>query len=265
MSTARGPEGASPESSPLFLQSVARTLRVLEAFSRFPRPLSIAELSAAAGLDKSAGQRIVHTLQALGYLERSSAGLVPGKKVLYRAFDYLRMNALVESATPVLHELRKSVRERVDLSLLDVTDIVYAVRLQSKRENFPATLVGRRIPTFCSSGGRAMLAALPEEEAMRILQQSDRRPLTPRTITEIPALLAKIAEARREGYALALEESALGEIVLAAAVLDIHGRPVAAIHAAGSLSEWEEETFRRRISPLVMEAARALSHTYKHG
>ncbi|EHM00811.1 transcriptional regulator, IclR family protein [Acetobacteraceae bacterium AT-5844] len=265
MSTAEQPSPPSGKNNRLFLQSVARTLRVLEAFSQQPRPLSIAELSAAAGLDKSAGQRIAHTLQALGYLERSSAGLVPGKKVLYRAFDFLRMNALVESATPVLHELRKSVKERIDLSLLDGTDIVYVVRLQSKRETFSATLVGRRIPAFCASGGRAMLAALPEAEAMAILEQSDRRPLTPKTITDMSALVAKIEEARRDGYALALEESALGEIVLSAAVLDIHGRPVAAIHAAGSLSEWTEETFRRRVSPLVMEAARALSHTYKQG
>lgn len=265
MSTAAGQEPASQESNPLFLQSVARALRVLEAFAQHPRPLSIAELSAAAGIDKSAGQRVVHTLQTLGYLERSSAGLVPSKKALYRAFDYLRMNALVESATPVLHELRKSVRERIDLSLLDGTDIVYVVRLQSKRENFSATLVGRRIPAFCSSGGRAMLAALRDDEVMRILEQSERQALTPKTITEIPAILSRIALARQDGYALALEESALGEIVLSAAVLDIHGRPVAAIHAAGSLSEWTEETFRRRISPLVMEAARALSHTYKHG
>ncbi|MFC7555625.1 IclR family transcriptional regulator [Pseudoroseomonas wenyumeiae] len=116
------------------------------------------------------------------------------------------MNALVESATPVLHELRKSVNERVDLSLLDGPDIVYVVRLQSKRETFSATLVGRRIPSFCSSGGRAMLAALPEEEAMRILEASDRTPLTPRTITDIPKIVRKIGEARRQGYATAVED-----------------------------------------------------------
>jgi DNA-binding IclR family transcriptional regulator len=265
MSTPKGKNSAPPAEGTLFLQSTARTLRVLEVFAQQPRPLSIAELAAAAGLNKSAGQRIVHTLQAMGYLDRSSEGLVPGKKTLYRAFDFLRMNALVESATPVLHELRKSVNERVDLSLLDGPDIVYVVRLQSKRETFSATLVGRRIPSFCSSGGRAMLAALPEEEVMRILEASDRSPLTPRTITEIPKIVRKIGEARCQGYATAIEESLLGEIVLAAAVLDIDQRPVAAIHVAASLSEWTEESFRQRVSPLVMEAARALSHTYKRG
>jgi DNA-binding IclR family transcriptional regulator len=246
----------------LFLQSVARALRVLEAFGQQPRPLSLAELAVASGLDKSAAQRIAHTLQALGYLEKApgdSHGLVPGKRLLDRSFDALRMNPLVERATPVLQELRRSVQERVDLSLYDGTSVVYAVRLQSKRETFFATLVGRRQPTFSTSGGRAILAALPPEEAEAILARSDRRPMTPKTVTDLPGLRRKIAEARRDGFALAAEESLLGEIVLAAAVRDRDGRPIAAIHVAGSLSEWEVETFRRRIGPLVIEAARALS------
>jgi DNA-binding IclR family transcriptional regulator len=243
----------------LFLQSLERGMRVLEAFGPQAGPLSLAELAAATGLDKSAVQRVAHTFQALGYLERGAGGLVPGKRLLDRSFDALRLNPLVERATPVLQELRRTVQERVDLSLFDGASIVYAVRLQSKRETFFATLVGRRFPSFATSGGRAVLAALLPAEADAILEQSDRRPLTPRTITDLPALRRKLAEARRDGFALAVEEALLGEIVLAAAVHDRQGRPVAAIHVAASLAEWEVEAFRKRIGPLAMEAARALS------
>jgi DNA-binding IclR family transcriptional regulator len=247
--------------SRLFLQSVERAMRVLEVFGQQPRPLSLAELAAASGLDKSAAQRIAHTLQVLGYLERGAAGggLVPGKRLLDRSFDALRMNPLVERATPVLQELRRTVQERVDLSLFDGTSVIYAVRLQSKRETFFATLVGRRQPTFSTSGGRAMLAALPAAEAEVILEQSDRQRLTPKTVTDLPGLRRKIAEAQHDGFALTEEETLLGEIVLAAAVRDREGRPVAAIHVAASLAEWEVETFRRRVGPLAIEAARALS------
>jgi IclR family pca regulon transcriptional regulator len=250
----------------LFLQSVERAMRALEAFGRQARPLSLAELAAATGMDRSAAQRIAHTLQALGYLERAgNQGLVPGKRLLDRSFDYLRMNPLVERATPVLQELRRTTQERVDLSLFDGTSVVYAVRLQSKRETFFATLVGRRLPTFCSSGGRAILAALPPAEAEAILEQSDRRRITPKTVIDLPGLRAKIAEARLDGFALSVEEALLGEIVLAAAVLDQNARPVAAIHVAASLSEWEVDAFRKRIGPLAIEAARALSQTLPDG
>ncbi|MFC7554935.1 helix-turn-helix domain-containing protein [Pseudoroseomonas wenyumeiae] len=90
------PEGADDR---LFLQSVERAMRVLEAFGQQARPLSLTDLATASGLDKGAAQRIAHTLQVLGYLERG-AGLVPGKRLLDRSFDALRMNLLVQRATP---------------------------------------------------------------------------------------------------------------------------------------------------------------------
>lgn len=245
----------------LFLKSVARTFKVLEAFGTLPHPLSLSELAAAAGVDKSAAQRIAQTLLNLGYFERApnDGGLLPGKRLLDRSFDYLRTNPLIERATPLMISLRESCRERVDLSLFDGQTIVYALRLQSKRETFFATLAGRRIPTFSSAGGRACLAALDREEAERIVAESERRPQTPKTITDAGIILERVEKARADGYACALEESLVGEIVIAAAITGVQGRPIGAIHIAGSLGEWEEREFCRRHSPLAIEAARALS------
>jgi len=246
----------------LMLQSVTRAFHVLEAIGSVGRPLSLAEIAKQAGIDKSAAQRAAHTLQVLGYLERAPTGngFMPGRQFLYRSFDYLRMNPLIERATPVLNELRKTTHERVDLSLLDGTSIVYAIRRQSKRETFFATLIGRRIPAFSSSGGRAMLALMSDADVEEIIARSDLRPTTQKTICDRDGIWGKIEEARREGYALAAEESLIGEVVVAAAVTGTGGQPLAAVHIAGSLSEWSVEEFRARFSPLVLEAARALSH-----
>lgn len=243
------------------LQSVVRTFQVLEAVGLAERPLSLSEIAAIAGLDKSAVQRATATLQALGYLERSDtgSGLVPGRRLLDRAYDFLRRTPLIERATPVLIELRKTARERVDLSLLDGISILYAIRLQSKRENFPATLIGRRLPAYFTSGGRAMMALMSDEEIEELLAKSDLRPVTQKTIYSPEGIRDKIADARRDGYAFAVEESLIGEVVLSAAVTNAEGAPVAAVHIAGSLSEWSVDEFRARFNPLALEAARALS------
>jgi DNA-binding IclR family transcriptional regulator len=244
----------------LFLQSVARALDVLEAFAQSPRPKSLGEIAAATGINKSAAQRIGQTLLARGYLERAdSGGLMLGRKLLDRSFDYLRSNPLIERATPVLMELRKLAGERVDLSLFDDTSTIYAIRLQSKRETFYATLPGRRIPTFLSSGGRACMAHMADDAVGDLLLRSNRRALTPKSRTELEQIWDKINEARVEGYSWAAEEALIGEVVLAAAVLDSDRRPIGAVHIAGSLSEWSIPDFRRRFSPLAIEAARALS------
>ena len=263
MSKARRPPAAPAEGidQRLYVQAVEKAFRVLEVFGALQRPLSLSEIAEAAGLDKSGAQRLCYTLRHLGYLaiDEYGRGHVPGLRLMDRSYDFLRMHPLVQRATSPLMDLRRTTQERIDLSLPDDLSIVYAVRLQSKRETFAATLVGRRLPAFCSSGGRVMLAQLGDEEVEDVLRRSDRRPMTPKTVTDLPGLRARIAEARTRGYALALEEWFLGEIVLAAAITDAQGRPIGAIHIAGSLSEWEVETFQKRMAPLAIEAARALS------
>lgn len=244
----------------LFLQSVARALDVLECFAEAPQIKSLGDIAAATGLNKSAAQRIGLTLLARGYLERADdGGLTLGKRLLDRSFDYLRSNPVVVRATPVLIELRKRAGERVDFSLFDDISTIHTIRMQSKRETFYATLPGRRIPTFISSGGRACMARMPDDVVDDILKRSDRKPLTPKTLTKIPAIWQKIREARADGYAYALEEAQIGEIVLGACVLDGRQRPVGAVHIAGSLSEWSVADFRKSFSPLVVEAASAIS------
>lgn len=242
----------------LFVEALARGFRVLEAFSDPLGPMSLSDIAEATELDKSAAQRLVHTLLKLGYLERVPGGVVPGRKLLDRSFDYLRATPLVNRAIPILADLRRAVQERVDLSLFDDLSMLYLVRMQSKRDTFYAHLIGRRVPTFCTSGGRAVLSHLPENQVMDILSRSDRRKLTPRTTTDIREILDRIAEVRETGYSLAIEEVLVGEVAVAAAVLDAKGAPVGAIHIAASLAEWDPQEFVKRVGPLVTAAAAGL-------
>lgn len=244
----------------LFLSSAARALNVLEAFSGAHRPKSLNEIAQSMDITKSAAQRTVYTLVALGYLEKADgSGYRLGRRILDLTFDFLRMDPLVQKAAPVLTELRRNSNERVDLSLFDGPSMIYALRYQSKRETFYATLLGRRRATFTTAGGRACLAALPDAEVSDILARSDLVPQTPRTITNIEQLWEKIHEVRHDTFAFAAEEAFVGELAVAAAITDHRSRPVGAVHIAGLLSDWNEDEFKLKFAPLVIEAARALS------
>ncbi len=242
-------------------QSLAKGFGILEAFSGHPGPLSLNELMDLSGLDRSSTQRMLHTLVALGYLERGNnqRGYVLGKKILDRTFDFLRSHPLLERATPIIEQLQQETGERVDLSLFDDLTIVYALRRQTKRQTFYATLVGRRMPTFCSSGGRAIMSQLSDEEVDDILARSTLKPVTPKTIIDPDVIRARVRQAREMGFALSLEESMVGEIVLSSAVVNHEGRPIAAIHISGLLAEWTSEPFVQRFSSLAVAAARSLS------
>ncbi len=245
----------------LFVQSVEKAMAVLAAFHHADGPLTLTDIAARAGLDRSAAQRMVHTLRATGYIERNADGhgFVPGLRILDHTLDYLRINPLVRQATPVLQELRASVRERVDLSLVDDLRLVYAVRLQTKRQTFNTTIVGHSVPIFCTSGGWAVLARMSQDRARDLIERSDRRPFTPHTITEVDALMEEVAQTRARGYSLTVDQILLGEIAMGFAILDSTGAPHAAIHIAGSTSEWTPEDYAARVAPLGQQAARALS------
>jgi DNA-binding IclR family transcriptional regulator len=115
------------------------------------------------------------------------------------------------------------------------------------------------MPTFCSAGGRATLAALPDEEVREILSDSDLTPMTADTLTDPDRIFAEVRKSRERGYGFVVNESAPSEITVAAAVLDRDRRPIAAVHIAGSLTKWSPEDYERNFSPYVVEAAKSLS------
>lgn len=246
---------------PLFVRGVERAMKVLSVFHHSDSPMSLSQVAQAANIDRSAAQRMVHTLRSLGYIRRdpSGHGFVPGIRILDHTLDVLRLDPLVRRATPVLQELRKVVRERVDLSIFDDLRVVYAVRLQSKRQTFYTTLVGHSVPTFCSSGGWAILSKLPDDRVQDIIERSDKRPFTPHTVTQPSEIMDQVTQTRDRGYSIGVSQILTGEIALGFPVLDVEGTPVAAIHVAGSQAEWTPGEFAANFAPLASEAARAIS------
>ena len=69
---------------------------------------------------------------------------------------------------------------------------------------------GSRLPAYCSSLGRVLLAALPDVEARRLITSMKREKLTPHTITDVEALMKMLAQVRAEDYALVDEELEIG-------------------------------------------------------
>ncbi len=254
------PKQAPASDNALNVKSVTKAFRVLEAFREGEPFLGLTDLVAATGMDKSTVQRFTFTLKQMGYLEQdpSTRRYSLGRRVLDLSFGYLSSHTLIERAAPVLVDLRQAVQERADLSIPDGLWVLYVLRMQAKREHYSAALVGRRIPLFCSAGGRAMLARMPEEAALRIVQQSDRQQYSPLTITDIDAIMGEIAIARQQGYAIQTGEWRPGELAAGAAIVNSKGEPIAAVHVAVSTGAWTADQVRARIVPLLVNAAASI-------
>jgi DNA-binding IclR family transcriptional regulator len=247
--------------SPLFMGSVAKCFQVLEALNAAARPVALTELAALARLDRSAVQRITHTLHAMGYLRQSPAtrAYTLSGRMLEFGHTVLATDRLRDKAEPHLQALNRKTGETVNLTELEGPEIVYVARFPSLHAVSVDLHVGSRLPVYCSAAGRAILSRLDEEEAMAMLAAIKRPALTKRTITDLPGLRAALAEARRLGYALNDQEAFVGDISIAAALMNRAGEPVGAVNIAVPSPRWTLEEVLRRLVPQLMKTVREIN------
>lgn len=250
-------------SAGLFVQSFAKGLEVLLAFGSQRASMNLPEIASAAGISKSAAQRFAFTLESLGYLVKDPStkrySLTP--RMLELGYRYLLVDRVLERASPYLLELNRKCRETVNIAEPDGVDMVFVGRFPSYH-NMPVYMpVGRRLPMFCTASGRAYLAALPEATAVALLRRSERRRFTPTTVTEMPALIDLLHQARARGYSLANGEYYQGDLGIGVPILDSAGQPIAAINISGPSARWTLERMGAELAPLLMETARLICTT----
>lgn len=251
---------------PLFNQSLEKGLEVLRAFDAAHRTLTLAELADLTGMSKASAQRTVHTLQVLGYVGKHPQTrrfqLLP--KVIELGFNYIAAHPLIRTAHPYLSQLANASGETATLSEAVGTDMVYVAQLLTTKFIPVLTPVGMRVPMYCTSIGRAWLSCLGDDEARALLASAPRPARTTATLTAVDEIMARVAECRRVGFATNCEELFLGDMGIGAPVVDSRGRPVAAVHIAPPTSRWTMEDAQRKLGPMVIECARAISQAMAH-
>ncbi|BBN54169.1 transcriptional regulator [Pseudomonas chlororaphis subsp. aurantiaca] len=244
----------------LFNQSLEKGLAVLRAFNAAQRTMNLAEIAEAAEINKSSAQRMIHTLEQLGYVRKHPQTkrfqLTP--RVMEIGYNYLAADTLVDVANPFLAELAQVTGETTNLTEPDGLDMVYVARFVAPKFIPIHMPIGSRIPMYCTGSGRAYLSALPDQEALAMLQASDRQAHTRHTLTGIDAIHGEIVATRQRGYALNQEELFLGDISIAAPIIGSQGLPVAAVHVVIPSSRWTLEEAERKLAPSVIECARAI-------
>jgi DNA-binding IclR family transcriptional regulator len=249
-------------SDALMVRSVEKAFRVLEVFGGRQQSLNLSQVAEATGMDVSAAQRFTHTLTRLGYLhkdvETKRFELTP--KNLAQGYRFLLGHRLVERAMPYLRHLSTETEEAVNLILLADTEIIFVARFMSRHMLNTNIVVGTHMPAYCTASGIAMLSHLPRAEALDILDRSDLRKYTPATTWRRKDLIAKMNVTVVQGFATSFGEVYKGDLSVASAILDEHGRPEGAINVAVSFTRYGKEEVTARFGPMVVEAARAVSH-----
>src|SRR5579884_443354 len=249
---------------PAYSQSLERGLAILSAFTSGRPLLGVSELGREIGLNRSTTHRYVATLAMLGYLQQDIATKKYrlGPRVLDLGFSAINSMELREVAAPHLQALSDETGHTVNMAILDGTDIVYVERCRSSRagqREIDLNLhVGSRLPAYCTSLGKVLLAHLPRDEQEAVLDRSELRRLGPNTLTARSALLAELKRVREAGLAINNEELAYGLRSIAAPVLSPTGI-AAAINLAAHRSMVSVADMVARLGPPLRRTAAEIS------
>jgi IclR family transcriptional regulator, pca regulon regulatory protein len=245
---------------PNFMTSLARGLIVIQAFTQQSPQMTISQLSVKTGLSRAAVRRCLYTLTKLGFAgaeDGSRYSLRP--RMLTLSHTYTTSNTLSAAAQPILERMSAALRESFSVATLDGEDIVYIARTQVNRVMAVDLHIGSRLPAYCTSMGRVLLAYLPTEQLEQYLAKAVLTPHTTRTITSVEKLRLALRNVRRNGYALVDQEYEVGLRSLAVPVYASSGRVVATLNLSGNAPRLSVLEMQSRFLNHLRNAANELS------
>jgi IclR family pca regulon transcriptional regulator len=246
-------------------QSLERGLAILSSFSSARPLLGVSELARDVGLSRSTTHRYVATLAALGYLQQDAATrrYRLGPRVLDLGFSAINSMELREISVPHLQQLSDETGYTVNMAVLDRTDIVYIERCRSSREGqreIDLNLhVGSRLPAYCTSLGKVLLADLDPQELETVLGNMQLAKRGPNTLTQRAALVAELQRVRTSGLAVNNEELAYGLRSIAAPIRSKTGDAVAGINLAVHRTMVSLDEMVARLAPPLKRTAAEIS------
>ncbi|SDZ54774.1 transcriptional regulator, IclR family [Herbiconiux ginsengi] len=246
-----------PEPSSQFVQSLARGLDVVKAFTAERPEMTLSDIARVTDLTRATARRFLLTLVELGYVRTDGKLFALTPRVLELGFSYLSGLSLPEVAQPHLEQLSRELGESTSASVLDGRDIVYVARVPTRRIMTVGITIGTRFPAYATSMGRVLLANLPAAERDALLGDLHPAAFTPSTLTDPEALRAELDAVRERGWTIVDQELEVG---LRSVAAPVHrgGSVVAAINVSTTTGTSSLEKLTEEFVPALLAAAESI-------
>lgn len=259
------PDAAEPDAAEIdrpgdsYVQSFARGLSVIRSFDAEHPAQTLTDVATRTGLTRAGARRILLTLNALGYVDADGRLFRLTPRILDLGFAYLTSMPLWNLAEPVMEELTAETHESCSVAVLDRSEVVYVLRVPTRKIMTINLSIGSRLPAFCTSMGRVLLSALDEGALHSALDGVPRTARTPRTVTDKDELKTVIAQVRRQGWAVVDQELEEGLISLSVPIRDRQGRIIAAMNISGNAQRKTAKQMVKAFLAPLQDASRRVS------
>ncbi len=244
---------------PNFMTSLARGLAVIQAFTQRQRELTVSQISTKTGFSRAAVRRCLYTLTKLGFAaSEDSRHFHLRPRVLALGHSYISSMPLAAMAQPILENVSHILHESCSIATLDRTDIVYIARANVTRIMSIDLGVGSRLPAFCTSMGRVLMAELPAEKLDEFLTRVEFKRFTERTVATAEKLRQVLRLVQRNSYSIVDQELESGLRSMAVPIRDSAGRVVAALNVGAHAQRVSIQDLQVRFLPHLRAAAQEL-------
>jgi DNA-binding IclR family transcriptional regulator len=231
--------------------TVVKGLKVLENLVHGNGSRSLTEIASQCGISKSNAHRLLGTLEACGYVRRSTDSRNYELTLLLwelgqRVFSLVDLRSV---AIPYLRTLAAKTEETVHLSVFDNNQSLYIDKVDGIHAVRTYVNIGDRAPAYCSATGKAMLAYMPDEVVSVVSKDIQR--FTPQTVGSAGELRDQLRQIREQGYSVTCGEWREGVLGYGAAIKSPSGRVLGAIGVAGPEDRVRQNDVARFISSVI--------------
>jgi IclR family pca regulon transcriptional regulator len=242
-----------------YVNSLARGLEVISAFTRARPKMTLSEIARATGMTRATVRRFLLTLVREGYAEKDDKLFSLKPKVLELGYSALSSMGILEVAQPVMNELSRSLQESVFVAVLTGDHVTYIARAASERVVNISITIGGRAPAHAVSTGRVLLAAETQEAFHRYLDRVKLEKRTPNTLTSKVKLRSEIDRVRLEGYSIVDQELEIGLGSISVPIRDGQGRVLAALNVGCPSARRTVSDMKTLILPELTDAAQTIT------
>ncbi|MGJ4890536.1 IclR family transcriptional regulator domain-containing protein [Bradyrhizobium sp. HKCCYLS3077] len=240
---------------PEFVEALDRGLRVIQAFSREGRPMTLSKAAELTGLARATVRRILLTLKASGFVHGDDRLFSLTPRVLLLASSYLASNQINTVVQPSMDVAATAAHEVCSLAVLDGEQVVFIARATPTRMFSAGIEIGHRLPAYCTSVGRALLSRMQDDQLRQAIERMTLAPMTPQTITDQEALIESIVAVRSDGYSLVDGEAEHGFRSISVPIRRYDGAIVAAANIGGHVDRITVDEMKERFLPLLKQLA----------
>jgi IclR family acetate operon transcriptional repressor len=233
-------------------------LRLLKAVAGAGEAPGLSALAREVGLPRTTAHRLLAALESEGFVAHAPGDQTyrPGPELTALALHAFPLQDLRARARPLLERLAEESGETATLEILAGQEVLIVDEVPSRRLVAAQLEIGPRWPLHATSTGKAILAAMPEEDLEAYLARP-LAALTPHSVTDAGELRREVERIRRRGWATAREEIELGYVAVGAAFGVGGGRPAGALSIGGPSSRLAAAELAE-LGPAVARAAREL-------